>query len=547
VALGFDEILKALQGRERSWSVAAAISVILTVIVLPDLGWRLGFICMAAAVWFSLRSSRRMQLAPVSLFLLMVLDVGSYAWQTPYFLSPREPDPLYLKYSRDFCPDYRIQGMYPWTVWAKEEKYQPVPVHGCGQYGEHGVDSWVEFPNLNKAYFLSAMNPRVASIYNGEFFKVDFTGPFKSSDFVTPENRHLVNLSSIRYFCMQEMALQEADRFPIVFDPEYYANPTRRKPLEPWRVVFNSEASADRDDLITGVPSLESKNFGTYSYSRGFDPADSFHSIVEWFEAEKKAGSEKATDIAWPVTLIRTGADTRMLFARAVSKNEQGKATVRHNIKMAGAGEILFALMPQQEIKASQISPSAINWVNPQIINPEKTIRYLEGDRVMVFENQEFFGRARVVHRGRQVSSNDEALEVMKDPGLYDPKTETLLMSSDAPLLSGPDPGPDEWAEILSCLHDEVKVWTRLNVPGYLVLADTYYPGWRAYGEDGRELRIYRSDMSLRAVALPEGGHTVTFRYLPQDFRIGLYVTLASIVSLAALGTAVGFRKRLTL
>ena len=153
----------------------------------------------------------------------------------------------------------------------------------------------------------------------------------------------------------------------------------------------------------------------------------------------------------------------------------------------------------------------------------------------MVFENEEAFSRARVVHRARTITSNDDALELMRDKSRYDPLVETLLMSADAPVLEGPGPGPDEQAHLVKTGVDEVVVEARLTYPGYLVLADTYYPGWRALDGTGKELRIYRADMTLRAIALPAGNHTVSFTYLPIDFRVGLFLSLTSLLLMAAI------------
>ncbi len=62
---------------------------------------------------------------------------------------------------------------------------------------------------------------------------------------------------------------------------------------------------------------------------------------------------------------------------------------------------------------------------------------------------------------------------------------------------------------------------------GYLVLLDSYYPGWVA-SVDGRKTAIHPANEAFRAVAVPPGRHTVVFRYRPT----GLYV--AGAVSAAA-------------
>ena len=63
-------------------------------------------------------------------------------------------------------------------------------------------------------------------------------------------------------------------------------------------------------------------------------------------------------------------------------------------------------------------------------------------------------------------------------------------------------------AEILSYRPDEVVI--RATGPGRLVLADTWYPGWRAEG-----YQIDLVDGLLRGVQIPAGTHTVRFSYHP--------------------------------
>ena len=64
---------------------------------------------------------------------------------------------------------------------------------------------------------------------------------------------------------------------------------------------------------------------------------------------------------------------------------------------------------------------------------------------------------------------------------------------------------------------------------GYLLLADTYYPGWHAT-VDGVETTLYRANIALRAIWLPPGARTVEFTYGAIQFFRGL--------KLAALGAS---------
>ena len=88
-----------------------------------------------------------------------------------------------------------------------------------------------------------------------------------------------------------------------------------------------------------------------------------------------------------------------------------------------------------------------------------------------------------------------------------------------------------------------VALRASLNNSGILVLADSYYPGWKAY-VNGKEEIIRRANLFFRAVPLPAGNHTVEFRYEPMSFRIGLTVSVATIVALSLVSIVFALRQR---
>jgi hypothetical protein len=60
--------------------------------------------------------------------------------------------------------------------------------------------------------------------------------------------------------------------------------------------------------------------------------------------------------------------------------------------------------------------------------------------------------------------------------------------------------------------------------PGYLLLTDAHYPGWVAT-VDGTPTPIARANLIFRAIALPEGTHTVEFRFAPLSVSVGLWIS----------------------
>lgn len=64
---------------------------------------------------------------------------------------------------------------------------------------------------------------------------------------------------------------------------------------------------------------------------------------------------------------------------------------------------------------------------------------------------------------------------------------------------------------------------------GWLVIADTDYPGWSATIDD-RPAHIVRANLAFRAVEVPEGTHTIRFEYHPTWLLPGALVTLVSLL-----------------
>jgi len=171
-----------------------------------------------------------------------------------------------------------------------------------------------------------------------------------------------------------------------------------------------------------------------------------------------------------------------------------------------------------------------------QVYSP-KPLRGMKLERAGAFdtyENPYRKPRAWVATSSVGVPSNAEAVAALTKLGSFEDLI--VITGADEPLPELP-PGPRPPAEVRDVSPNEVIVDLPKGGGGYLFLADSYAPGWRAYAE-GRELPIRVADVTFRAVALPVRARSVEFRYEPAAFRVGLFAGLAG---LAALATALGF------
>jgi len=103
--------------------------------------------------------------------------------------------------------------------------------------------------------------------------------------------------------------------------------------------------------------------------------------------------------------------------------------------------------------------------------------------------------------------------------------------ASAAPRTPLPVAGTNSSVRITADQADRVELAASLAQPGFLLLLDTYFPGWTAT-VNGRPAKIYRADYNFRAVQLPAGQALVCFTYRPATFRYGLILAALSLLTL---------------
>ena len=159
--------------------------------------------------------------------------------------------------------------------------------------------------------------------------------------------------------------------------------------------------------------------------------------------------------------------------------------------------------------------------------------------------------RVRFVRAARHVSSDNEAATRLIDK-TFDPDREVLL--HDAPTAMGPTVEEVEGREQLATKgtaaitsedSSQLAIETEATEDGFLLLADTFYPGWIAE-LDGTPVSIYRANLSVRAIQLPKGRHIVRFFYRAEAFYRGLRITLVAVSILLLWVCAAAYFDRFT-
>ncbi|MDH5506631.1 MAG: YfhO family protein [Anaerolineae bacterium] len=140
-------------------------------------------------------------------------------------------------------------------------------------------------------------------------------------------------------------------------------------------------------------------------------------------------------------------------------------------------------------------------------------------------------GRLRWVPCAEFVSDGQAALHAVTQGGFDVYHTVVLEAPSSTP---PPTPCPPaEAAKLLVTLDtpNRITVLVGAAAPGYLVLADVWYPGWRAY-VNGQAQPVLRADYLFRAIQLPAGASQVEFVYRPTSFYAGAALTALALFAL---------------
>jgi hypothetical protein len=164
------------------------------------------------------------------------------------------------------------------------------------------------------------------------------------------------------------------------------------------------------------------------------------------------------------------------------------------------------------------------------------------GPGAHLYENRQTLPRAFVVPDDIVANSVDDALGLMRSPS-FDPETTVVLLEPpDVPSTSETAETARDQLEDLETTVDvmayepnRVVIEATLNSPGWLVLSDTYFPGWEAT-VDGHRTRTYQANGCVRAVPLQAGQHEIVFQYRPRPFFLGAAISGVSVVLFVIIG-----------
>jgi O-antigen/teichoic acid export membrane protein len=163
-----------------------------------------------------------------------------------------------------------------------------------------------------------------------------------------------------------------------------------------------------------------------------------------------------------------------------------------------------------------------------EIDSPKYQLVY-QDDAVRVYENLGVVPRAFTLPTSATLESDDFGTAVQ----VYDPRSYVIVETRISNLQSqAPQPATGTAQSLTSYQNNEVFIDAKVAEPSWLVLADSIFPGWRAFvrphgagEEDEQQVEIYRVDGNFRGVLLDPGAWTVRFKYSPDSVKVGAFVS----------------------
>jgi len=149
----------------------------------------------------------------------------------------------------------------------------------------------------------------------------------------------------------------------------------------------------------------------------------------------------------------------------------------------------------------------------------------------VIFDLQDSGSRLRWVECSFTVVDSEQALEQMLS-GTIDFES-TVIIERDQAATDKDCDGVERPVlfEMYSVGPNSIVVNIKVNQLGWLVLSDTYYPGWTVR-LDGESVDMIRANYLFRAVNIPPGEHVVQMDYRPKSLYLGIGISLITLIGL---------------
>ena len=162
-----------------------------------------------------------------------------------------------------------------------------------------------------------------------------------------------------------------------------------------------------------------------------------------------------------------------------------------------------------------------------QPLPADPTVRTAFSGDVTIYQRLDGLGRAWVVPQAIPVETIEAAATFVAEP-TFDARTTVIVEHDTDKNLPTGGSGDVTW---LRDNPGDIQLMVSVPEGGWLIQADAPFPGWQAI-VDGQPAEWQAANVINRALYLPAGKHTVTWRYQTPGLLAGLIGTLLGVVVL---------------
>lgn len=166
------------------------------------------------------------------------------------------------------------------------------------------------------------------------------------------------------------------------------------------------------------------------------------------------------------------------------------------------------------------------------ILTTEGRYHQVHSGDVKIYENLAVLPRTFVVHQAQVVENEAEAIAALRQADFNPAETVVRLAQGEevGGLIVIGQPSSQDRVEFVSYEPERIELNVSLASPAWLVLSDSYYPGWQAT-LDGQPVDIIPANLMFRSVAVPAGEHRVVFRFQPRSVGIGALISVVALLA----------------
>jgi hypothetical protein len=165
--------------------------------------------------------------------------------------------------------------------------------------------------------------------------------------------------------------------------------------------------------------------------------------------------------------------------------------------------------------------------------------------RVNLMRNANALPRAKFYHR---IRAYDDAKSLCADldAGRLDYRNEIGVLREECikygiPMAATSSPVTAQ-VHFIPKTPDEYQISYQTTGPGIIFISENYYPGWQA---DGGQYPVVHAFGAFKGVVIPRAGNgIITLRFSPWPFKVGLAISLTTLVGLIVVCGWMGWRRR---